>query len=56
MFEGQNSLTSVQQYDASQLVSIDKAAVDACNMNRSFGWSYRGASAIVEVSYEQGKR
>jgi DDE superfamily endonuclease len=47
---------NIQQYDTAQLVSVDEAAVDARNMNRTFGWSYSGRCATIEVVYERGTR
>jgi hypothetical protein len=47
---------TILQYDSTQLVSIDEAAVDSRNMNREFGWSYCGRKARVVSAYERGIR
>jgi len=47
---------AVLQYDPTQLVSVDEAAVDSRNMNRDFGWSYSGKRARVVSAYERGTR
>ncbi|KAJ7578026.1 hypothetical protein C8J56DRAFT_898706 [Mycena floridula] len=44
---------AVQQYDPSQIVSVDEAAVDARNLTRNFGWSYVGEKAEAVVPYER---
>jgi len=46
----------VSQYDPTQLVSVNEAAVDSRNMNRDFGWSYSGRKARVVCAYERGTR
>jgi hypothetical protein len=46
---------NIQQYDTAQLVSVE-VAVNACNMNQTFGWSYSGRHAMIEVTYERGTR